>query len=112
MKVLKWWIFLLLLVLPFLVIIVVNETAPDATHEYAEDICTRYCHDKGCLHWQLNVNSSFQLLVRKVYVSNIALLKNNLLGWSYTVCNLVVYVFFFPGLALLLLYGLIRRRNA
>lgn len=86
--------------------ILVNQLSPSPTPFYIKEQCSRYCHDKGCPHFQTNVKEGNRItLFFHAYHENvIQLLKNNPFGVSYKMMNILVFVIFFPFLILSLLY--------
>jgi len=109
-KFLIWFFFL---ICPFLIMIVVNETANNPSKEYNSEICTRYCHNVTCEHgnelYEKHQGSWFADFAKRTYTKNIVGLHNNPFGISYKSVNLLIYVFAWPLLMALLLGNLIRK---
>ena len=99
---------LLLLLIPVLTIVVTNELSPAPTTTYQEGKCTRYCHNKACLHTEENRLTNG---LSSIYQGNIHWLKYNPVGIDYEEMNIVVYVLLYPLLVIVLLWGLIRKRH-
>lgn len=107
----RWFLFLIVLI-PTLSIIGVNEFSRAPSHQYEASHCTRACHDKGCKHYRKRVETkAVSGRLTKLYVANIRWLKQNPLGLSYQAMNLLLYVFISPLLILLLIWGLIRKKD-
>lgn len=107
---------LFLILLPFLILVLVNASHPKPSHNYQADKCTRYCHDKKCMHFEqkrmlLQQKSKSWVLMYKIYKKNIALLHENRLGLSYYAINLLIYAIGFPLIMTVLLWGAIRKTN-
>jgi len=104
--------FLAIIALPFLVMVIVNESMSTPKWEYTETKCSRYCHNKGCSHTIDKYNSDdlteTQVKMARLYNANIVWLKKNPLGLSYQAMNILLYVIVFPLLLYLLLWGLVR----
>lgn len=82
------------------------------SHHRIDDYqCTRYCHDKGCIHYERNIgsNSIFRKTAEKIYSKNIQLLHQNGMGLSYAEANLLIYVVLIPFFSAILLWGIIRK---
>ncbi len=101
----------LVLILPLLLMVVVNEFAPVSTHQPNVRLCTRYCHDANCFHWQSKPLSFVGINADQLYTQTILALRNNPFGLSYAAMNIWVYVVFTPLLTLLMFWGLIRKRT-
>ena len=104
-------VFWALVLLPFLIMVVVNETSEAPTFSYYSKKCTRYCHNHGCLHvyTKYDIHSKGYLkAMDSLYKANIQWLKHNGLGLSYAEINLLLYVIVLPLLMLLLLWGAVR----
>lgn len=99
--------------LPFVVVIIVNETSMKPSTAVNEAYCTRICHNRGCLHFnkkRLNKNNSgFVARHYGSYKRNIDWLKNNPFSLSYVEINLLLYVILFPVVSVLLLWRLIKK---
>lgn len=98
-----------------MIMLVVNESASSATHQYLKERCTRHCHDKGCPHFQENFSTYQEQLpfaddFRQLYRENIQALKENSLGLNYRQINLLIYVVLFPLISLLLVWGAWRKK--
>ncbi|MFL5753962.1 MAG: hypothetical protein ACJ76F_11185 [Bacteroidia bacterium] len=98
-----------IVLLPFVFLVLVNSFSSAPTFAYRVDQCTRYCHNKGCRHFndKLSAEKNSSWLSKKAfefYSWNISALKKNFLGISYRDMNLLLYVVFLPLLLLLLTY--------
>lgn len=98
-------IFWLCLLAPMLLVILVNESHPDMSHEYLPDQCSRYCHDHACPHADLSPRQ------QQLYAANLSWLTNNPFGLSYQAVNLLIYVLLLPFLILFFLWTLLRKRH-
>lgn len=119
----RFIIYILIVISPFLLMIIVNSIMGTSHHKFEEKRCTRYCHDKGCIHYVdknrrnsiQGVNSNYTLRlqnwVEKIYMKNIELLHHNRMGLSYAVANILIYVIIIPFLCALLLWNLIRKNG-
>jgi hypothetical protein len=98
--------YLSLISLPFLLLILVNTFSPQPGSLKDANKCSRYCHNKGCVHFEKKMNrenSSFLSTgAFRFYRWNISALKNNFLGLSYRDMNLFLYVIFLPGIMIIL----------
>jgi hypothetical protein len=97
------------ILLPFVFLVLVNSFSPVPTFAYRVDKCTRYCHNKGCKHFndKLSAKKNPTWLSKKAfgfYSWNISALKYNFLGISYRDMNLLLYVVFLSLLMLALIY--------
>ena len=101
----KW---IILLFLPIVLAVIVNETSPAPSHDFQAEQCTRYCHDHGCKHLSPDSKQSW---VGKLYIANINWLKHNPAGLSYQTINVLLYVILAPILIILLFWGVMRKGN-
>jgi len=99
--------------IPFLIVILINETRETPNTSINKEYCTRTCHNKGCIHFNKllkNDNqSSFATRHFDIYKKNITWLKQNPFKLSYAQINLLLYVIVFPVVSIFLLWRLIRR---
>lgn len=97
-----------LLVLPFLALLVVTTAHGPASHAPA-DVCTRACHDRGCIHLTRKVDTNAPVVraARSVYRANIRALHAPSLGYRDT--NLLVYVLGMPTVCAVLLLIVLAR---
>ncbi|MCI4671033.1 MAG: hypothetical protein MRZ79_23045 [Bacteroidia bacterium] len=105
-----FWIICAILFSAILFMWGVNASQPKATHQFDPNKCTRFCHDKGCPHFERRKNS-FPDWAVSLYQSNISMLKNNVFGLSYREANVLLYVLLVPILSLTLLWGLLRKKK-
>ncbi len=106
--------FLSILLLPIVLMVWVNAVGGSPSHERQEQRCTRYCHDKGCVHHKRQLDSessNWTLFLHELYQQNIQLLKHNPFGLGYAEMNILIYVILFPLIISLLSWGLIRKRK-
>lgn len=96
---------LLIIVIPILLMILINESSEKNTHKFLKEKCTRHCHNISCKHHNTTGFKNY------LYQKNILLLKQNNLGLSYKQVNILVYVIGFPLIILLLFFNLIRTKN-
>ena len=105
-------IFLFLVLFTLGSAILVNSFSAKPSFEYNKEQCTRYCHNKGCVHFQNSIsNETKGSTIVSLYWANIRWLKNNPLGLSYQQMNLFFYVFVTPLLVIVLLWGLFRKSH-
>ena len=69
---------------------VVAEYGGEATHEYSEEQCTRYCHDRDCPH------SNATGFLKKNHDGIIESLGSAPGGTTYQAANLLVFVVVIP----------------
>ena len=102
----------LIVCIPFLIMVIINESYNEPTSKQLSQKCTRSCHNNGCKHFTLKLkdktNNSWAVKNFSLYRENIKWLKNNPLGLSYAQMNILVYVVAFPLLCLYLLIRLLK----
>lgn len=107
-KVLFWC----LVLLPFALMILVNETNEKPVETYDPARCTRYCHSHGCLHAIRKYEHNPSPFIKKcftVYQSTIQWLGHSGTGIRYRDMNLLLFVACMPFVMTLLLWGAIRQ---
>ena len=107
-------LFWLLLLTPFSIMVIVNETSNPPIDNFDQGQCTRYCHNIICKHTKEKYEANNNVIINKlesIYFSNISWLRNNNLGLSYKEINLLIYVFGIPLMMILLLWGAIRKKK-
>ena len=105
---------LVLFLIPISLMMMVNYTAKSPNNQHVKQICTRYCHNTTCPHFQQNFVKYEQTLpfattFRNLYRNNIQVLKQNALGVNYQQMNVLIYVIGFPFITLLLAWGAFRK---
>lgn len=111
------WLYLLILISPFLFIVLINETATDGTNyvikskviipgqkfdalntdKYLENECTWDCHDNGCKHKSV----IYQGKIQEMYDGIIHFNQNQSL--NYSVMNVFLFVIVVPLMVYILI---------
>lgn len=109
----KLAIFFLLLMLPFMLVILVNELPNNQsrTTKQMKEYCTLDCHNNSCKHWEKSYRES-PTAMKKIHKDIFDTYVNMLsapAGISYRSTNLLVFFLFYPMVGSLLLWNLIRR---
>ena len=104
----------MLILLPFLMMVIVNKVNQVPSDEFSETQCSRYCHNVACKHANEKFETEKQMgrIIHSFYKKNIALLKENKLGLTYKEINLLIYVFAFPALSGIMLWGVLRKSRS
>lgn len=102
----------LVVCIPFLIMVIVNEFYNEPTSKQFYEKCTRSYHNKGCEHFAIKLkdktNTSWAVKNFALYRKNIEWLKNNPLGLGYYQMNILVYVIVFPIICVILLIRLLK----
>ena len=99
-------------VLAITIVVGVNSFSGKVAYQYAKTHCSRYCHNTFCPHYKHRKEQGmvkFAGVQQQFYSLNIRLLRENALGLSYQEMNLLLYIFIFPSIAFLLLWGAARK---
>jgi hypothetical protein len=104
------WLYLLILISPFLFIVIINETVSDGenhrissdviapgqkfdalnTDKHIEDKCSWYCHNEGCTHKSV----IYQGVIQEMYDGIIHFNLNQ--SMNYSVINVFLFVIVVP----------------
>jgi len=106
-------LFLIILALPFLTMIIVNECfdTPKRTHQYVKEYCTWYCHDITCPHWKISYKkepTEIKKIHKDIFDWHITSLHKNPLKLNYGAINLLVFLVGYPVIGGLLVWNLIK----
>ncbi len=104
---------LLLISLPFLFMFLVNALSPRATFELRESLCTRWCEQHGCIHFNKKFSSTEELLSKwwyQLYRWNVKSL-NTVPVLNYSEANIAVYFIFYPLAIFILLFRLLKKKR-
>lgn len=107
-------IFLIIICLPFLSMVIVNECfkTPARTDKYMEAHCTWYCHNVTCPHWKQSYKDNptrIKKMHKDVFDWYVVSLYNNPLGLNYGVINILVFIIIYPLLGGILVWRLINK---
>ncbi len=107
-------IFLILITLPFLIMVLVNEltNVPKKTNKYFPEHCTWYCHNITCLHFKTSYKEEFtpyKKMNKDIFDYYVTTLHGNKLGLNYKNINLVLFIIVYPIVGSLLIWNVIRR---